>query len=262
MIDMRPSASVMRPSASVSAPAGLPAPETQGLAIAETEAPHFANASLATDADVVVSSNVLEHRGGGRPVLAEVASCGGSAEVYVARAGFNLSFGALVPGAPCTDLQRGAVPHHFLGGAALRESGEWLHEGICVRDTGCGYDTFKDGDVVLLRCVGSVLEIDRVRGSVVSPLGRVAVAGAGELVPYVMLRGLDESKLVLEPKRPAFSVREARRYPRPFNDAVHLVDSLARKRGVALPTDALESVFAFVKWSDFFTVESPRGTLR
>jgi hypothetical protein len=113
--------------------------------------------------------------------------------------------------------------------------------------------------VVILRCVGSALEIDRIRGSVVSPLGRVAVAAGAALVPYVMLRGLDESKLVLEPRRPAFSVREARLYPAPFNDAVRLVDSLARKRGVSLPTDALESIFAFVAWSDFFTVEKPRG---
>ena len=222
--------------------------------------PRFSRQNKSSNCTLEAQGRVVRYAAGGKaPALAEIDVDGGRCELEVLDCGFALGFGALVPNGPCAALAAGQLPHCFGGGCLLRESGDWIAGGRAVASTGESYETFRDGDVVVLTLRGGELSIKRVRpvcgGAVVTELGAVAQATAGPLRPYVFLRGLEGAAVALRAKRGPWRAAGGDRaaYPAAFHGAALALDEAATaKVGFSFPAELLEAVLAFNDWCDFY----------
>lgn len=232
--------------------------------------PRFSKKNVSPCCAVEASGRVVRYVAGSRvPGLCEV-ECGdlGRCEVEILDVGFNVGFGAFVAGGAASALHENQLPHCFGSGCLLRESGDWIANGKAVEQTGEGYETFRDGDVVSI-ALGSAggapfMAVKRVRalkdGTVaVADLGTMAQPGAEDgvagLRPFVFLRGLESAALRLRPAREPwrFGRPADEDYPEQFALAAAEVDRAATAAvGFQFPGELLEAVLAFNEWCDFF----------
>ncbi|KAH8088658.1 ATP binding protein [Aureococcus anophagefferens] len=199
--------------------------------------PRFSRQNKSSNCTLEAQGRVVRYAAGGKaPALAEIDVDGGRCELEVLDCGFAASR------RPERSLRgaAGQLPHCFGGGCLLRESGDWIAGGRAVASTGESYETFRDGDVVVLTIRGS--ELDQACGP----------RDGGALRPYVFLRGLEGAAAALRP-RGALAPRRRAAYPAAFHGAALALDEAATaKVGFSFPAELLEAVLAFNDWCDFY----------
>lgn len=159
--------------------------------------------------------------------------------IEVCTVALSVGVGFFKPNNVQTDLAADSLPHCWEGGCLLESSGRVVHHSRTVTNTGCGYNTFADSDLLILeQRPGQDVVCYRVRHGIrrrLATLPTSLLPGNDPIKPYIFLRGFSskQARVCVRPSElPVWSVPIRFQYPTDYQRAAaQLVVALSEIMG-------------------------------